>query len=198
MGDGADALQQIGQALVAQGERIAAGDEHVAHGRGAGDVVDADVELGAGGGRGRVGDLAFAGAVAAVHRAVVADVKKHAIRVAVRDAGHGHVGFFGQGIFELKGIGGEFAGLRHGLQAHGAGRVVGLHEGRVVRGDGDAEQGAALCEGVAFLGSERDDLLEGFQGADAVLLLPVPAVPLLGRGVLKEGGAAQVAGAPVL
>ena len=84
--DLAQAAEQLFQQLGRQGERVAAGEEHIAHLGGALEVIDLHLEIGAREGGARVADDARAGAVAAVGGALGGDQHQHPVGVAVHQA----------------------------------------------------------------------------------------------------------------
>ena len=121
---------------------------------------------------GRVGHLALARAVAAVHRAVVGRVEEHAIGIAVRDARHRHVPLLRQRILQIVRREGQLAHLGDRLQPDRAVRVVGIHQRRVVRRDAHVEHRVGFLEGAPLLVGDRDDPLELVHAGHAVALLP--------------------------
>ena len=123
-------------------------------------------------------DQAAPGAVAAVHAALVGDDEEHAVRVAVRDARHRRVEVLGDGVLDVLGVDDELGRRGHALHAHGVGRVVGVHERRVVGRDADAELAHAGVEVAALLRREVEHALEVLGGGEAVAQLPLVVVPV--------------------
>ena len=189
-GAGADAddlhvgdLAQLGddvlQALVAHQQGVAAGQQHVADLGRIADVLDGLVDLIHGQAGVVLAGEAAAGAVAAVHGALVGDQQQAAVGIAVGQAGSGGVLILVQGVQQV-GVGlMQLLGGGDGLQPDGIVRIAGLNQGQVVGGDGHAQGAQAGLDAFLFLGSQLNVLLQILQGLDAVLDLPVPVVPLL-------------------
>ena len=107
--------------VVAEHQRVAAADEHVADLGGALDVLDGVVDLGLGDDVLVAAHQATARAVAAVHAAHLGDHEEHAVRVAVRDARRRRVEVLGDGVLDVFRVDDELGRRRHGLHAHGVG-----------------------------------------------------------------------------
>ncbi len=146
--DLAQAAEDLFQDLGRQHQRVAAGEQHVAHLRGALEVLDLHLELGAREGRRGVADDARAGAVAAVGGALGGDQHQHAVGVAVHQPGHGRVAVFRQRVFHHGGEGHQLTGGGDDLLAHRVVRVIGVDQRDEIGGDIDAEQ-ARRGEGFA-------------------------------------------------
>jgi hypothetical protein len=185
--DGPQPPQDVVEPVVGERERVAARDHHVADLGVERDVGQALLDLALGGGAGRVGHLALAGAVAAVDRAVVGRIEEDPVRVAVGDAGHRHVALLGQRVVEVGGRVAELAHGRHRLEPHRAGRVLRIHQGRVVGGDPHVELGVGLDDGASLVVGEADDVVELRERGDPLALLPVPVVPLVVGDALPDG-----------
>ena len=189
-GAGADAddlhvgdLAQLGddvlQALVAHQQGVAAGQQHVADLGRIADVLDGLVDLIHGQAGVVLAGEAAAGAVAAVHGALVGGQQQHAVRIAVGEPGHRGVGILVQRVQQVGAGLMQLLGGGDGLQPDGIVRIAGLNQGQVVGGDGHAQGAQAGLDAFLFLGSQLNVLLQILQGLDAVLDLPVPVVPLL-------------------
>ena len=85
----AQAAQQMFQFFVAQQQRVAAAQEHVADFRVRGDVGDLLVEFGMKIVAGRVADQPRARAITAIRRAAVRHEKQHAVGIAMHEPGTG-------------------------------------------------------------------------------------------------------------
>ena len=189
-GTGADAddlhvgdLTQLGddvlQALVAHQQGVAAGQQHVADLGRIADVLDGLVDLIHGQAGVVLAGEAAAGAVTAVHGALVSDQQQAAVGIAVGQTGSGGVLILVQGIQQV-GVGlVQLLGGGDGLQTDGIMGITGLDQGQVVGGDGHAQGAQAGLDAFLFLGSQLDVLLQIFQSLDTVLDLPVPVIPLL-------------------
>ena len=179
MGDGAEAEQDLAEPVVGEGQRVAAGYQHVAHLGVGGDPVEPARDLVFGGGRLGVGDLPFACAVAAIDGAVVGHIEEHPIGVAMGDAGHRHVALFGERIGKLEGVVEQLSSLRDGLQPNGAVGVPVFAQRGVVGGDRDEEGLGGADESVSLRVREPEDPVEFAKPAQAVALLPAPVAPVV-------------------
>ena len=122
---------------------------------------------------------AAAGAVTAVHGALVSDQQQAAVGIAVGQTGSGGVLILVQGVQQV-GVGlMQLLGGGDGLQTDGIMGITGLDQGQVVGGDGHAQGAQAGLDAFLFLGGQLDVLLQIFQSLDTVLDLPVPVIPLL-------------------
>ena len=147
-------------------------------------------------GAARVGYLPLSSAVAAVHRAVMRDIKKHAIRVPVCDAWRGESGLLAKWVFEFKIELEELFLAWERLCADGAEGIVGIDERGIIRGDRDMKPVITRLKRGKFFGGKADIFLDGFDASKAVGLLPSPVIPLGERNVVPraDGGAAGVVG----
>ena len=176
-------LTQLGddvlQALVAHQQGVAAGQQHVADLGSVADVLDGLIHLIHGQAGVVLAGEAAAGAVTAVHGALVSDQQQAAVGIAVGQTGSGGVLILVQGIQQV-GVGlVQLLGGGDGLQTDGIMGITGLDQGQVVGGDGHAQGAQAGLDAFLFLGSQLDVLLQIFQSLDTVLDLPVPVIPLL-------------------
>ena len=119
MRDRAQRAENVIETLVGVRERVAPGDHDVADLRMLADIIEGAVELLPLRRRAGIGNLALARTETAVHRTVVGRVKKNAIRITMREAGHRHVALFGEGILEVFGGDMKLAQLRHRLHRGG-------------------------------------------------------------------------------
>ena len=187
MADGAQALQDPLQALVAQGERVAAGDQHVADLRVAGDVVEGGLQALRLGRQRAVPHDARARAVAAVGGAVAGHQQEHAVGIAVHHALDRALVILPEGIVGLAGALAEFINRRDHRAADGLLGIQRIDEAHVVRGHGEGQQAAAEFQRLLLVDREADHLAQEIQRLDAVTQLPLPVAPLLVGGVGKEG-----------
>ena len=142
------------------------------------DVGQAVLKLFVRGGGGRIGDFSLSSAMAAVNRAIVGCVEEHAVRVTMRDAGHGHVTLFSERVFHVRLEDREFLFFGYGLKAYRAIRVVLVHQGGVIRSDPHVELFMSLRESLALVRCDVKDVFELIHRLDPLLLLPDPAVPV--------------------
>ena len=178
MVDGAHALEDALELRVAEHQRVAAADEHVADLGGALDVLDRVVDLGLGDDVLGAADQATARAVTAVHAAHLGDDEEHAVGVAVGDARRRRVEVLGDGVLDVLGVDDELGRRRDALHAHGVRRIVGVHERRVVGRDADPELAHAGVEVSALRVGEVEHALEVLGGGEAVAQLPAVVVPV--------------------
>jgi len=123
--------------------------------------------------------------VPAVHGAHLGDREQHAVGVTVRDVGHGGVKVLLKGVLGLLGMHDELGRGGDALHAHGAVRVVGIHERGVVGRDRHAELAHAGLEVGTLPGREVEHLLEVGDGGQPVGELPVIVVPVAFGHVLE-------------
>ena len=177
--DGPQPGEEILELLVAEEQRVAAGEEHVADFRVRGDVINLPVKL-------RVEVIAAgvaheprARAIAAVGGAAVRDEEQHAVGVAMDEPGHRRVRVFAAGVGHFPRRGVRLLQAGNHLPADGTVLVLGVNEVEEVRRDGHRQLGAAEDGSGAFRGREGgEELLELLDGRDAMLELPLPVVPL--------------------
>ena len=140
-------------------------------------------------------DHAAAGAVAAVAGATVGDEEKHAIRIAVHQPRHRHVGILTAGIAHLVGIIPRLLDAWDDLPPDGAVRIGGVDEVEEVRRDGHGQLVAAEQNAGALFVAERKVLFQSRERGHTVLELPCVAVPVslgnifvlpVARGVTAE------------
>ena len=175
--DGTQPAQQIVQAFVGEQERVAAGDQHVADRRGAGDVVDPLLQLCARVMLVMIADEVLAKAVAAVGGADVGDLEGDAVGIHVDHRIHGRVVQLGQRIGQSQVVV-QLLNRRHLLQAQRAGGIVGIHETGVVGCDGPAilRTGGANLRPLRF--AQTQVAAQLLHRGDTLSHLPAPVVPL--------------------
>ena len=133
---------------------------------------------------------AAAGAVAAVHGALVSDQQQAAVGIAVGQTGSGGVLILVQGVQQVGGGLVQLLGGGNGLEPDGVVGIAGLDQGQVIGGDGHAEGAQAGLDAFLFLRGELHVLFQVLKGLDAVFDLPMPVVPLFIGHVGKQDLAA--------
>ena len=114
-------MSDVLQALVRAEQRIAAGEQNVPDDRGVADVLDGLIHLIHGHARVMLAGEAAAGAVTAVHGALVGDQQQAAVRITVGQTGRRGVLILVQGVQQV-GVGlVQLLGGRNGLQPDGSG-----------------------------------------------------------------------------
>jgi hypothetical protein len=179
MRDFLQARQQPLQAVVGQGQRIAAGEQNVADVRIRGDIGQRSFPFG------RVDEAlmlaaenARAGAVTAVGGAEIRHQEKNAVRIAVHDAGHGRIRVLTQRVLFLAFRVQAFVDDRNNRTAQRGRRILRIEQARVIGGDGHGEVSRRVHHGLAFVVGQVDEGVEGVHVTNGVLKLPVPVVPL--------------------
>lgn len=178
VGDFAEAGEEFFKFPIGEEEGIAAGEEDVADLWGAFEVFDGGVPLGFELLVGDAGDDAGAGAVSAVGGAAVGDEEEDAVRIAVDEAGDGHVAVFATGIGHFGGVGVGFFDAGDDLAADGAVGISGVDEIEEVGSDGGGELSAGEDDAGALFFAEGEVLFDLFQGGNAVFQLPLGGVPI--------------------
>ena len=193
MPDGAQATEQIVEALIGQGQRIAARDQHVADLGMRGDIVERLFPLRAAEGivATRLADHARARAVAAIGRAEAGGEEQHAVRVAMDETWNGGVAVLAERIVSLARRLQIFGADRNVRSPQRLRRVVTAHQARIVGRDAERQRTLMTNHGVALVVGQDEDALELGERADAPPRLPAPIVPLgephLGEIALAEG-----------
>ena len=146
--------------VVAQRQRIAAGDQHVANLRRAAQIIERRHQPALLRHQLAVADHARPRAVAAVRRAEIERQQQHAIRVAMHQARHRAVRIFAQRIVGLALGPHELIERRHDGPPQRLQRIVGIQQAHVVRRDADRQHRAALHERFALLVGQPQHLFE--------------------------------------
>ena len=165
--------------LVADHQAVAAGKEHIAYLGMVAHIVYAGVYLALGHLAVMLAGKTPAGAVTAVHAALVGDEQQHAVGIPVGKARAGGVDILMQRVGIL--IGGELK-LMLGGDSLLADRIVGIvkiDEGEIVRGYGHAQPAQSSLYALFLFFGKGDVLLEVLKSFNAVFNLPFPIVPLL-------------------
>ena len=167
------------QPLVAQGQRIAAGNQHVADaGRGP-DVLERLLQPLLPRGDMPLPHHPRARAVAAIARTEIGHQQQHAVGIAMHQARHGAVVVFAQGIVGLAGRTLEFIQRGNDRPPQRLEAVVARNQAHVIGGNAHREHGSRLRQGRPLVRRKLQNLFELVQGADSVAGLPIPGVPLL-------------------
>ena len=177
--DRAQPGEQRVELRIGEEQGIAAGEQHIAHLGVFFEVAEGGLELGVQLLLADAAHHAAAGAVTAVAGAAVGDEEEHAVRVAVDEAGHGHVAVLAAGVGHLIGIVPGLLDARDNLPADWAVGIVGVDEIEIVRCDGHCQLVPGEQHAGAFLLAKLEVLLELGERGDAVAELPGGAVPLL-------------------
>ena len=125
------------------------------------------------------GNDARAGAIAAVGGAAVGDEKQHAVRIAVDEAGHRHVGILAAGIGEFLGRVPAFLDARDDLAADRAIRIVAVDQVEKVRGDRHRQLVPGEQDAGALDIGEVEARFEIGEGIHAVAELPFVVAPVV-------------------
>ena len=180
--------EQPVELVVAQRQRIAAGQQDVAHFAMAFEIFERFFPLT---GRelifaARIAHHAGAGAIAAIGRAGARGEEQHPIGIAVDETGNHRVVVLVEGIVRFAGASDIF------LAGHDVGapqrfvRIVKAHQAGVIRGDSDGQRAFVAPDCGAFVVRQREYPGKLVEGADAGTHLPAPVVPLHGRGAGVE------------
>jgi len=178
-------LAQLGENPVQIGiiehQRVAAGEEHVAHLRRVADIVEPGPDLVAIRNRIDIADLALAGTVPAIHGADITDMKQHPVRVAMGYAGGRAVVVFRQRVDHVAFIDFQFMRVGKRLAKHRIVLIVAAIDQRQVVG---RDRKGKLFQGqldLAFLLRIEPDIEQGLKGldpGDGMPELPMPIGPL--------------------
>ena len=118
-----------------------------------------------------------AGAVTAVHGALVGDQQQHPVRIAMGQAGGGGVGILVQGIgILIVGIL-QLLSPGDGHLADGIKGIVQVDQGQVVGGHGHAQLAQGLADTLLLVGGQVHVLLQILNRLGAVGNLPMPVIP---------------------
>lgn len=140
------------------------------------------------------GDDAGAGAVATVGGAAICDEEEDTIRVAVDEAGDGHVRVLAAGICEFFGGCPAFLDAWDDLATDGAVRVVFINKVEEMRCDGHGQLVAGEEDTCAFLVAEVDIFFKVGKGVDPVTKLPFVIGPGFHGGVRPVAGCMRMEG----
>ena len=137
----------------------------------------------------------LAGAEAAVHGADVGRDQQRAVGVAVRQAAAPASPCPPRAGLPARSPTGSLLQRRgHRLQPDRVVGIVGVDQGEVVRRDGELVLGLQGADGFQLLRGEGEQVAELADGADGVLRLPAPVVPLVVGDVAPERVAPRLTG----
>ena len=135
----AQPAQQIFQLLIAQQQRVAAAQQHVADFRMLRDVCDLPVEFGMEIVAAGVADQPRARAITAIRGAAVGDQEQHAVGIAMHEAGHGRMRIFAARVAHFPRRGVRFLDARNDLPADRAIFIRRINQVEKIRRDGERE-----------------------------------------------------------
>ena len=184
--NGADALDDVLQHIVADHQGVTAGQQNVANLGVIGHIVDALVDLLHGHFAVVLTGKAAAGAVTAVHGTLVSDEQQHAVGIAVSQTGNGRVGILVQGIGVLVVGVLQLLGAGDGHLADGIKGIVQIDQGQIIGSDRHAQLAQSLGNTGFLVGSQGHVLLQIFDSLSAVGNLPMPVVPQIFRNVSEQ------------
>ncbi len=125
-----------------------------------------------------------AGAVSAVHGALVCDQEENSVGISVGQSRSRRVFILVQRIQHIRFAPVGFRNNRHSLHSYRASGIVGIHQGCIVRGNSQAEVLDYFIDVLFFLFGKVDDFLQLLDRCNPVLHLPLPVVPLGFRYIL--------------
>ena len=120
-----------------------------------------------------------AGAVTAVHGALVGDKEQNPVRITMSQTGHGGIRVLMKGVKLVLGSLIKLCRGRNALTTNGIIGIVRVDEGEIIGSDRHAERAEAFRNTLFLLGSQGDVFFEIFKSFDAVCNLPMPIVPKL-------------------
>ena len=182
----ADALEELGEALGPEEQRVAARDEHVAHFAMRPQVRERFIQFLA-----RDATLVAAGdapprAVPAVDAAVIEREEEHAIGILVHDRADGTVQILPERVAQLAGLDRRLRAHRDRLHAHRAERMAAIDEREVIGRDSQAKDAARLDASAPLVVGQRNEPGQLVERADRVAQLPAPVAPLVFARLRKE------------
>ncbi len=187
--DVAQPAEQLVEGGVRHQQRVAAGEQHVAHLVMRLQVGDHGVDAAAERLELALADQAAAGAVAAVGRASVEDEEEHAVGIAVHQALDDAGAVLVEGVGHVARRDDQLAFHRHHLLADRAGRVLGIDQRREVWRHGDRELLARQRQPPPLGLGEPQQALELIETGQAVAHLPPPVPPGGGIVAVVDDGA---------
>ena len=177
VGNGAQALDDVLQVLIGDHQTVTAGQQDVTDLGMSGHIIDALVDLGHRHLAVILTGKTAAGAVTAVHGALVGDQQQHPVRIAMGQAGGGGVGVLVQGIgILIVGIL-QLLSPGDGHLADGIKGIVQVDQGQVVGGHGHAQLAQGLADTLLLVGGQVHVLLQVLNRLSAVGNLPMPVIP---------------------
>ena len=177
MGHLAKLADDVFKPVIVLHESVAAGEQDIANLGMVADILEAGIDLLGGNGGVMLACEPSAGAVAAVHGALVGDEQQHTVGIAVSQAGGGRVGILMQGIGVL--IVGilQLLGAGNGHLADGIEGIVQIDQGQIIRSHCHAQLAQGLGNAGFLIGSQGHITLQILNSLSAVGNLPMPVVP---------------------
>lgn len=179
MGHFAQLADDVFKLFVALHECVAAGKKNIANFGMIADIVETFLDLAIGNGGIMLPRKPAAGAVTAVHGALVGDKEQDPVRITMSQTGHGGIRVLMKGVKLVLGSLIKLCRGRNALTTNGIIGIVRVDEGEIIGSDRHAERAEAFRNALFFLGSQGDVFFEIFKSFDAVCNLPMPIVPKL-------------------
>ena len=165
--------------FIALHECVAAGKKNIANFGMIADIVETFLDLAIGNGGIMLPRKPAAGAVTAVHGALVGDKEQDPVRITMSQTGHGGIRVLMKGVKLVLGSLIKLCRGRNALTTNGIIGIVRVDEGEIIGSDRHAERAEAFRNTLFLLGSQGDVFFEIFKSFDAVCNLPMPIVPKL-------------------
>ena len=179
MGHLAQLADDVFKLFVALHECVAAGKKNIANFGMIADIVETFLDLAIGNGGIMLPRKPAAGAVTAVHGALVGDKEQDPVRITMSQTGHGGIRVLMKGVKLVLGSLIKLCRGRNALTTNGIIGIVRVDEGEIIGSDRHAERAEAFRNALFFLGSQGDVFFEIFKSFDAICNLPMPIVPKL-------------------
>lgn len=179
MGHLAQLADDVFKLFIALHECVAAGKKNIANFGMIADIVETFLDLAIGNGGIMLPRKPAAGAVTAVHGALVGDKEQNPVRITMSQTGHGGIRVLMKGVKLVLGSLIKLCRGRNALTTNGIIGIVRVDEGEIIGSDRHAERAEAFRNALFFLGSQGDVFFEIFKSFDAVCNLPMPIVPKL-------------------
>ena len=179
MGHLAQLADDVFKLFVALHECVAAGKKNIANFGMIADIVETFLDLAIGNGGIMLPRKPAAGAVTAVHGALVGDKEQDPVRITMSQTGHGGIRVLMKGVKLVLGSLIKLCRGRNALTTNGIIGIVRVDEGEIIGSDRHAERAEAFRNALFLLGSQGDVFFEIFKSFDAICNLPMPIVPKL-------------------
>lgn len=179
MGHLAQLADDVFKLFVALHECVAAGKKNIANFGMIADIVETFLDLAIGNGGIMLPRKPAAGAVTAVHGALVGDKEQNPVRITMSQTGHGGIRVLMKGVKLVLGSLIKLCRGRNALTTNGIIGIVRVDEGEIIGSDRHAERAEAFRNALFLLGSQGDVFFEIFKSFDAICNLPMPIVPKL-------------------
>ncbi len=170
--------QQRLEGLLRQGQRVAAGDEHVLDFLMFGDVFQCCLPVFARAFPMLAANQARPGAVAAAHRAEIGGQEEHAVGIAMHQSRGRAAGLLGQRVIRLVFSQEVFLGAGQHRQTQRVPRRGIGQQAQIVGGDSKRKALLALRQSQSLVSSKRHETAKFRLAANTVADLPAPIVPL--------------------